>query len=69
MIKNCNNYCYHCKQNSMVERYSYETFKKTKNIKIKTYYNICTLCDLETITTNQIIKNENLTNLIKLLMK
>ena len=62
-------FCCHCKQNSMVERYSYETFKKTKDIKIKIYYSICTLCDIEMITTNQIIKNEKLINLIKNLMK
>ena len=61
-LKN-DSFCYHCKQNSMVERYSYETFKKTKKIKIKIYYSICTLCDIEMITTNQIIKNEKLINL------
>ena len=65
---NDDNFCYQCKQNSLVERYSYETFEKTKNIKIKIYYSICTLCDIEMITTNQIIKNEKLINLIKLLM-
>ena len=56
------------KKNSLIERYSFETFKKTKDVKIKIYYSICTLCNIEVITTNQIIKNEKLINLIKLLI-
>lgn len=62
-------FCCICKKNSLIERYSFETFKKTKDVKIKIYYSICTLCNIEVITTNQIIKNEKLINLIKLLMK
>lgn len=61
-------FCHFCKKNSLIEKYSYELFKKTKDVKIRTYYSICSLCNRETITTNQIIKNEKLINLIKLLI-
>lgn len=61
-------FCHFCKKNSLIEKYSYEVFKRTKDVKIKTYYSICSLCNNETITTNQIIKNENLIRLIKLLI-